>query len=484
MIAASDFPDIDWANEDVSRLVKIFSEKFDVMTKEKDSTIDRLAEENRQQAKKIEQLEQEIRQLRASGGKRSRKARSYNAREFKDYPRPEKCPGRRPPDTGNDESMMRVVQNIARLEYCPVCGCRLPAHGSGSDRITEDAIDGRWTKTEWEIMRRYCKKCLKQYSAIPEGVLPGEHFGTNIMSQVCCMRCLAIPHEKIEKIIYMLYGRFIAVSNIIHMCDTAADRLKPLYDGLQKQIVDAPIMSGDDTGWYYNGLHWYAWVFLTADIVLFHLSSSRSKTVSEAVLDGFEGIIIGDSHPAWNDAGDRVQRCLLHYFRNMYLTLKNNKSAEFASFFAELHKILKSSIKSWITYGEQGRTVPQRTVDSLLKRIDRLVAGSYTDKDCTRYVKRLRRERDQLFVFLTHEGVPYHNNAGERALRMFALMRKVCYGSRSRRGIQTTEIITTIYATCELRGINPCKFITGYLNGRLKSIPMPKKEQICTVAAG
>ena len=125
--------------------------------------------------------------------------------------------------------------------------------------------------------------------------------------------------------------------------------------------------------------------------------------------------------------------------------------------------------------------MPERIVKNLLRRIDKLTSGKYKDPDCTRYVKRLKRERNQLFTFLTHDGIPYHNNAAERALRMFALMRKVCYGSRSKRGIQTTEILTTIYATCELRGVDPCKFMIDYLNGRTASIP--EKELTCTVAA-
>ena len=60
-------------------------------------------------------------------------------------------------------------------------------------------------------------------------------------------------------------------------------------------------------------------------------------------------------------------------------------------------------------------------------------------------------------------------------------MRKVCYGSRSIRGIRTTEILATIHSTCELRGTDPYWFMMEYLSGRLKSIPMPER-QVCTAA--
>ena len=483
MVPKSDFPDIDWANEDVSRIVEIFSEKFDVMMQKKDEVIDKLAEENKQIVEENKRLRQEIERLKSTGGRRSRKSRSYNAREFKGYPRPENYSKRRRPADAGSNAGAYTIQKTARLEYCPGCGGRLPESGATYGRTTEDAINGRWTKTEWNVARRYCKKCARQYSAVPDGVLPGGHFGVNIMSQVCCMRCLAIPHEKIAKIIHMLYGRFIEVSNIMHMCDTAAGRLRPLYEGLQGRLADAHVINGDDTGWYYNGLHWHAWVFLTADMVPFHLSSSRSKNVAEAMLEGFEGVTMGDSHSSWNDVGTKKQRCLPRYFRDMYLTLKKNEGPEFRSFFKKLHRILKSAINAFVTYGERNERAPERTVRSLQRRIDRLAAGSYEDRDCKRYAKRLKRERDQLLTFLTCDGVPYHNNASERAPRVFALMRKVCYGSRSMRGIETTEIITTVYSTCELRGVNPYTFMADYLGGRTKSIPMPEKEHACAVAA-
>ena len=198
MVPKSDFPNIDWANEDVRRLVETFSEKFDAMTGEKNRVID-------QQAEEIKQLKQEIASLKAAG-RRSRRSRSYNARKFKDYPRPEdRSRRRRPEDIGRDGACARTISAAADIKYCPVHGTPLSESGVKTGRT----VDGAWTTIKWDVARRYCTACGRQHSAAPEGVLPGEHFGTNIMSQACCMRCLAIPHEKIQRIIHMLYGRFI-----------------------------------------------------------------------------------------------------------------------------------------------------------------------------------------------------------------------------------------------------------------------------------
>ena len=64
----------------------------------------------------------------------------------------------------------------------------------------------------------------------------------------------------------------------------------------------------------------------------------------------------------------------------------------------------------------------------------------------------------------------------------FAIMRKIFYGSRSERGLKTTEIRETIFATCEKRGINPYQFIMDYLGGKTAEIPAPKEVMPVPVA--
>ena len=68
-------------------------------------------------------------------------------------------------------------------------------------------------------------------------------------------------------------------------------------------------------------------------------------------------------------------------------------------------------------------------------------------------------------------------------MRTFAIMRKIFYGSRSERGLKTTEIRETIFATCEKRGINPYQFIMDYLGGKAAEIQAPKEPMPVPVAA-
>ena len=486
-LSRSDFSKMGLENGDVDILMDMFSKRLDAVAWNKDKTIARLTEKNKRLAEKnklqeeeIKDLKRRVAELESKGRRRSGRTRGYNVREFKDYPRRHHSPRPRPEDI--PEACEHYEQErTADLNYCPACGGMMDKPRPRRSRTVEDMVDGRWTVTRWAVMRRKCKKCRKWHDASPEGVLPKEHFGVGIMSMVFCMRCIPIPYEKMQELIHNMLGRFIEISTLMHMCNRVADASEPLYQDLAERLEDALVINGDDTTWYHNKEHWYAWAFITVNSAVFHLSSSRSKGVADAILDGFVGVIIGDSHSAWNDVGCEKQRCLLHYFRDMYRTLKENQGEEFKKFFEELHGILKAAIRTGIKYANR-KKVPKSTITKLQNRIDRLTEGNYADEDCKRYVKRLRRERKQLLTFLKYDGVEYHNNIAERALRIFALMRKISYGSRSKRGIKTLEILVSIYATCKMRGANPYRFMIDYLSGRTNSIPETRLSQKCAAA--
>ncbi|MEM4062334.1 MAG: transposase, partial [Conexivisphaerales archaeon] len=73
------------------------------------------------------------------------------------------------------------------------------------------------------------------------------------------------------------------------------------------------------------------------------------------------------------------------------------------------------------------------------------------EKNCRRFAKRLRRERDMLFTFLEEEGVDWNNNAAERALRSSVVIRKMTYGNQSDEGARAHAVLMSIKETCNLR---------------------------------
>ncbi|MXZ93479.1 MAG: hypothetical protein F4Z11_03125 [Cenarchaeum sp. SB0666_bin_15] len=88
MVSEFEFADIDWSNQDINEVVDFFTKKFNIQEKEITRLGDQLAQKYdviAQQADRIKQLEGEVTQMK-SRGRRSSGSRSYNMRQYKDYP--------------------------------------------------------------------------------------------------------------------------------------------------------------------------------------------------------------------------------------------------------------------------------------------------------------------------------------------------------------------------------------------------------------
>ena len=68
----------------------------------------------------------------------------------------------------------------------------------------------------------------------------------------------------------------------------------------------------------------------------------------------------------------------------------------------------------------------------LERQLDRMLSGPMPDRPAAgRLFRAMRRDRDDLFRFVTRRDVPYTNNACERALRPSVIFRKVTGGFRA-----------------------------------------------------
>ena len=123
-------------------------------------------------------------------------------------------------------------------------------------------MDGRWTETQWTVVKRYCKICTKKITATVPGVLSNEHYGTHIVAIAAFLRCLCLSYEKIQDILHTLYGANISESTLIRLCDVSATKMTPVYDDILDEIRRSESVGGDETGWFLNGAGHWVWTLV------------------------------------------------------------------------------------------------------------------------------------------------------------------------------------------------------------------------------
>jgi transposase-like protein len=186
--------------------------------------------------------------------------------------------------------------------------------------------------------------------------------------------------------------------------------------------------------------------------------------VPRKVLGDYRGLVISDSWGAWNYIGERWQRCLVHYLRELKDTMKyKDPGPGFAPFAKKLRRILRDAIRMADANDLDERLRAKARFEA---RVEALVESysSSKERNCARLLKRLRREKGMLFTFLEEQGVDWNNNAAERALRPSVVIRKITYGNQSEEGAHAHAVLMSVRETCALRKENFFDYALGYLS--------------------
>jgi transposase len=369
--------------------------------------------------------------------------------------------GRRVGHQGVSRAMPTKIDATVELDQkvCPRCGGVLSEnHTDSYARVVEDIVPARVVVTEYVVRRRYCCRCRKQVSPTIPNVIEGgsnERFGLRLMLLIVSLKLLGMSYEKIGSLLKLLFDLDLTEAAMVHCVMSVARAFGPGYEELERELQREKSLHGDETSWRIKGKNHWLWAFIGKWSVVYEIARSRGKDVPKRVLGDYGGTMISDSWPAWNYVGKKHQRCLVHYLREIEDTIKyKSPGKEFAPFAKKFRRVLRDSIRAGERVKDQAERL--RAKGRLEARVDELTA-SYSpsrEKNCLRFVKRLRRERDMLFTFLEEDGVEWNNNAAERALRSSVVIRKVTYGNQSDEGATAHAVLMSVRQTCSLRKEN------------------------------
>lgn len=400
-------------------------------------------------------------------------ARSIGAKADTGRSRRHKKPGRRQGHEGASRSRPERTDETIELDQstCPRCGDVLSSEPTDSyTRVVEDVVPARAVTTEYVVRRRYCRRCGRQVSPPIPNVIEGgsnERFGLRLMLLVVSLKLLGLSYEKIGSLLKLLFDLEVTEAAMFHCVESVARAFGSRYEELKRELLKEKSLHGDETSWRVKGKNHWLWAFLGKWSVVYEVDRSRGKDVPRRVLGDYRGTVVSDSWPAWNHVGERWQRCLAHYLRELEDTVKYKSpgKAFFFPFRKKLRRILRNAIRM-ADERDPGERLRARA--RFEARVDALIASysSSTEKNCARLVKRLRREKGMLFTFLEEDGVAWNNNAAERALRPSVVIRKITYGNQSDEGARAHAVLMSIKETCSLRKENFFEYAMGYLTAK------------------
>ena len=214
----------------------------------------------------------------------------------------------------------------------------------------------------------------------------------------------------------------------------------------------------DETNVSVKGVTAYVWVFTNLDEVAYVYSATREGTILEETLRGFHGVLVSDFFPVYESIECEQQRCLVHLIRDLNDDLfKNQFDLEYKTFVQRFGELLKPIIVTIDRFGLKRRFLSQH------KKVVEKFFSDYVDcegiSELTRkYQTRFAKNRNRLFTFLDHDGVPWNNNNAENAIKGFATMRRVIGGSSTEAGLRDSLMLLSVCQTLRNKGCSSLDF--------------------------
>jgi transposase len=301
---------------------------------------------------------------------------------------------------------MEVTHWVLHQGWCPACG--------------------GWTKAQ--VPAEHATGYGSRFSALM-GEVAGTYGNGRRMVQTLCASVLQVP---------------ISLGAIQKVLDRVAQAIEPHYLAIATQARQALVNSIDETPWWcINTLHWL-WVMASERVAFSMIHPRRSKEAFAALIEDWAGLLVSDGYGVYQHWVQARQTCLAHLIRTAR-SLAERQHADLAAggawAWAELQRLCHMA-KAPPTGGEWRAWYAR-----LCKLIEQ-----YHDRqdDAGRFARRLLREMDSLWVFLTQCGVEPTNNRAERALRFGVLWRKRSLGTASEKGNRWVERILSLKETCRL----------------------------------
>jgi hypothetical protein len=168
------------------------------------------------------------------------------------------------------------------------------------------------------------------------------------------------------------------------------------------------------------------WTFTTDKYVIFQLSKTREATIAHEFLKNYNGILITDFYSGYDVIACRQQKCWVHLIRDLNDDLWMSPfDSEYETFVSEVRNLIIPIMEVVQQYGLKKRHL-YKFIQQVSAFYTKTITGKqYTSELVIKYQQRFVRYRDSLFTFLEYDGIPWHNNTAERALRHIAKQQQI-----------------------------------------------------------
>lgn len=427
------------------------------MIDEKERRIKELEKALEKEKKKYKKLEEEFEQYKTKYPGEKKELPDFVKENIKTE---KKTPGQKKGHKGYFRKYPERIDFIKPLEIdiCPECNGELSDTQEVRKRIVIDIpLTSQTINTQYEIHRKYCKKCDKMVEPLVPNALPNSPFGLNLMLFVVFLKIgMALPYNKIRQLLDTMYDLKISEGGLVNILSQVKKEFGNYYQTLEKKMRRARTKHADESGWRVDGINHYIWLFINKEVALYKVRKGRGSEVPLKVLGKQKNKVLNcDGFSAYTKLTKLtkvvLQLCWFHILKNSRKHKKNYP--EEATLLHDKLKEIYALAKSYDHKATDGQ------VERLKDEIKWLAYPTYKHQEVKGFLNTLLERIEDLFRFTQDKDVVGDNNIAERGLRKAVIIRKISNGSRSDKGVEILETLLSVIETARLQKQNPLLFM-------------------------
>ncbi len=365
--------------------------------------------------------------------------------------------------------------SVVESDRCPLCRSKQIEQRKQMSRVDSDLKFFRGGVKKWitrTLSWRYrCRRCNHQFGS-DRSSTKHQRYGHGLVSwcvysNVACGVNMLQTKESLADV----FGLELPNCQAYRWKGYLSTFYKPLYSEILQSILRGPVLHIDETPVRLRKHSGYVWVMTSVDRAYYFYKPSREGSFLGELLESFSGVLVSDFYTAYDALNIAHQKCLLHLVRDIDEdVMKNPLDTELRRVALAFGSLLRAIIETVDRHGLKSRYLAKHRRPSV-RFLKFVSATTFLSPLANKYKSRFQKNGERLFTFLEHDGVPWNNNSAEHAIKRFAKYRRDADGRFTQHTLEEYLILSTVFETCELNGVNVLKFLLSRertLDGLLK----------------
>lgn len=371
------------------------------------------------------------------------------------------------------------------LDACPDCHDKLGDPFGSYERFVTELVPAYLFVLRILVHRYWCRKCHRFVQGSTDRALPGRQLGPRLASTVVLLSMMGLPVRRIQEVLATMAGLEVSGGEVQSLLEFAAEKVGPEYAAIREEVRSAYLVQPDETAMRVGGTNWWAWSFASKLAAYYELDPSRGGDVVERVLGrDFPGKVVSDDWCAYGRLRGKRGLCWIHINRHLQAVevahgirprgprdlsppeygRKGHPPSTFLRFARGLRALLREAVEWSENSPAAASETRESQAGSYEERVRALCDPVSMDEDVGRISRNLLKRMPYLFEFVRDAEVPWHNNAGERAIRSICIKRKMSGGMRSAAGARTYARLKTVHETTKRKGGDFLRLVTKALS--------------------